>query len=464
MKSANKIAFFNILSTFILHGLTFLTAPIISRLLGPSNFGLTIMYVTWVSIITSVFGLQTQSSIAVSKRDYVTEEQQNKYQSSIITLSAFVYTFFSIIVVLSLNYISKLIDIQETIILMMLIQGFGQYCVLFANTKFTYEFKANYNFILTMILSLTSVSFSVFLINMLDNNYSYWGRILGILIPYVIIGYGIFLYIVAKGRHYIDIGIWRYCLSLSLPIVIHSLTALLLNQSDRLMIKEFLDVKFVGVYSLACTFSTALITIWNAFNNSWVPFYYEYSRKNQLNEVIKHAINYLELFSVISVSFIMLGPEVYTVFASKEYWDGKFLISIFAIGNFFVFLYSFPANFEFYNKKTRLIATGTLLAALCNIILNYILIKPFGMFGAAIGTCVAHIMQFLFHHFAASYYIDCENKYPFTISFLYPYLCFFIGMCVVSYTIMNYAVLRWCIGLSMVFFEVTKIIIRKSIF
>ena len=48
--SANSIVSFNILSTLILQGLTFFTAPIISRMLGADNYGIAAVYVTWVSL------------------------------------------------------------------------------------------------------------------------------------------------------------------------------------------------------------------------------------------------------------------------------------------------------------------------------------------------------------------------------------------------------------------------------
>lgn len=104
--------------------------------------------------------------------------------------------------------------------------------------------------------------------------------------------------------------------------------------------------------------------IWTALNNSWVPFYYELSRQKKYSEMMSKAKNYIELFTILCIGFILLSPEVFHIFASKEYWNGTRLIPIFAIGFFFMFMYSFPVNYEFYNKKTRLIAFGTFLQPL----------------------------------------------------------------------------------------------------
>ena len=75
-KSVNIITILNILSTLILQGLTFFASPIISRMLGPSNYGMASVYATWVALFSTVFGLQTQSTIAVARKEYPEEEQK----------------------------------------------------------------------------------------------------------------------------------------------------------------------------------------------------------------------------------------------------------------------------------------------------------------------------------------------------------------------------------------------------
>ena len=65
----------------------------------------------------------------------------------------------------------------------------------------------------------------------------------------------------------------------------------------------------------------------------------------------------------------------------------------------------------FYNKKTKIIAVGTVLAAIVNIVLNYIMITWFGAMGAVVATAIAHGTQFLFHMFFAKKIK--EEKFPF---------------------------------------------------
>ncbi len=60
MKRQNRVAFFNILSTLLLRGISIFTMPLFSRLLGTSSYGVTQVYNTWVAVFAIVLTLQTQ--------------------------------------------------------------------------------------------------------------------------------------------------------------------------------------------------------------------------------------------------------------------------------------------------------------------------------------------------------------------------------------------------------------------
>ena len=97
-KSVNKITFYNILSTVLLQGISLFTAPYFSRVLGNSNYGVVSIYTTWATLLSTVFGLQTQSTIAVSKNEFQGKENI-RYQSSVLFLSVLSYAAFSAVMV-----------------------------------------------------------------------------------------------------------------------------------------------------------------------------------------------------------------------------------------------------------------------------------------------------------------------------------------------------------------------------
>lgn len=312
-----------------------------------------------------------------------------------------------------------------------------------------------------MWVSVLTTFLSLVLINLYSYNTNYMGRIYGQAIPYFIIGTVISAKLLRKDECYIKFDYWKYTIPITLPIVFHVISNLILGQSDRIMLKEMCDNAAVGIYTLAATFSAVVQSLWNAFNTSWVAFYYEYSSKEEIERIRLSTFNYLEFFSVIVCGFILLSPEVFIIFAPKEFQIGIRFIPIFTLGYLFVFLYSFPVNYEFFNKQTRIIAIITMLTALINVALNYLLIRCYHIYGAVLATTIAHGIQFALHYCAAKKIK--KSYFPYKIYYFIPPIIIVIFCIILFYLNINW-VIRWVIALAIGLFEIRRIYIRKSIY
>ena len=457
----NKITLINILSTIILQGLAFVSGPIFSTALGTNNYGITAVYLTWVQLASTIFSLQAVGMLAAAKVTY-SDEVQEQYQSSVFSLATLSYLCFSVATIVLLLFTFKWFEVNIIMVLLGLMQGWGLYCVSSMNGKFTYEFKAGRNFILSVTTSILTIGVSLLLIYSLPPKENYWGRIIGQSSVYTVIGIILFAYILKKGKTVYNKEYWKFTLPLSIPTIFHLLAYIVLNQSDKVMLQNMLDNSTAGVYALACTFSNLLISIYHAFNNSWVPYYYEYTKHDEIEKIRKHSKNYIELFTILTVGFIFLSREVFHIYAHEGFWEGTEMIPLFSIGNYFVFMYSFAVNFEFYNKKTKAIAAGTSLAAIANIILNLILIYMFGMIGAVIATAISHGLQFGFHYISAKKIKTMD--FPYRIKDFLPGLVSIFSACIVYYVTQNIWFIRWGIGTLLGIHLMTKIIKRRKIF
>lgn len=461
IKNKNKVTAFNIASTVILQGLAFFSGPIFSSTLGTENYGIASVYLTWVQLASTVFSLQAGGTIAVARVNFSEDEQQG-YQSSVLSLATISYMIFSVLTIIGLLLARKWIQIQMPMVILGLLHSWGLYCVGVMNSKFTFEFKANKNFILSVIVSSLTIGLSIVLINLFPDKINYWGRIIGQSSVYFIVGCIMFVYMIKTGKKLYNKVYWKFTLPISIPTIFHLLASIVLAQSDRVMLQGMLGNSAAGIYSLAATFGMVLNTLWTAFNNSWVPFYYEYTRLGAIEEMKKHEKNYIELFTILSMGFMLLAREVFHIYANKSFWNGTDFIPLFAIGYYFVFLYSFPVNFEFYHKKTQTIAIGTTVSSIINVVLNYLLIKAIGIQGAVIATVVSYGFQFLFHYFCAKHINSKE--FPFKLKEFVPSLVIVILTYTIYMFTREYWIIRWIIGMILGVYLLLKIIKRKEIF
>ena len=163
MKKRNRVAFFNIFSTVLLNGISIITGPLFSRLLGDSGYGALKIYNIWVSILTVVFTLQTQATL-VNARVEFSEEEQKRYQSAAMGLSVLTFSVCAGFVLIFLSPISRILALDKALVCLMLLQAFGTFCVNFLHIKNVYEYRAGWNMLLSLTVSLIPLVLAVVLV------------------------------------------------------------------------------------------------------------------------------------------------------------------------------------------------------------------------------------------------------------------------------------------------------------
>ena len=142
MKKQNKVAFFNILSTMLLRGISLFTAPLFSRMLGTNGYGVVSIYTVWMGVLAIAFTLQTNGTLVNARVEYP-EERQNAYQSSVMTLSLLFWLACSAVVILFLPQVSALLKLPWALVLLMLFHAFGNFCFNFLTRNFNFIIKVD---------------------------------------------------------------------------------------------------------------------------------------------------------------------------------------------------------------------------------------------------------------------------------------------------------------------------------
>lgn len=459
--SSNKLILYNTLSTIILYAITFFSAPLFSRLLGTDNYGVVQVYNTWVSFFVVILGLYTRGTLSIAKVNF-DDDEFVRYQSSVLCLSL---TGFAIIFILMMIFhpiIVSFFGLDLKYLIIMLFQSFGTYCVYFINTKFTYEMKAKYNLMISVSLALVNFGLSYLLIKILRAEKLYTGRILGMAIPYTFAGVIVIAYVFKQGKTFFNKRYWKFCMSLCLPLIFHGISGIICASSDRIMIQKMIGLTAVGIYALAYNFANIMDSIWGALHNSWDPFFFEYVKNKQFEELQIRSVKYIRLFSCLSIGFILLTPEVFKIFASSEYWEGAIIIPVVVLSCYAIFVYAFAANYEFCFKRTDMVAIGSVIAGVANIILNFIFIKWLGYLGAAIATVLSNILLALVHILFAKKLV--KDKWVYNVKMFIPSIIGLSIACMLYYCFYSIWYIRWVTAMIVGIYMLWNIYKDESIF
>lgn len=462
LTSENKMALYNIASTVLIAGINFITIPIFTRLLDTNGYGIVNIYIAWVQIFTIFVGLKADGSIGSAKAN-LPEEEQDSYQFSILVLSLITFTVIICLVLFTLQPLSKLLNMQPILTICMVIQSFGAFVISLFSMRYIFKKQPKKNFILSVGLCLCTTILSVLLILFVfTNDDSYMGRVLGLVFPNILIAFGLFTsFTIKKGMNF-NTGYWKFCLTLTIPLIFHGLSQLLLAQTGKIGIQQFYGDSIAGVYSIAVVIVTLLNAIYNALNNAFVPFMYD-DLAGKTPEIVKqsHFKNYFTSFTFGAGAFMLVAPEILKLMSTEAYWPAIEVLPLLTLGQYFIFMYSFPVNFEFYSMKTRSIAVGTICAALVNITLTVMLLPFYGMMGAAFSTMISYFGLFVFHFCISRFFLGDKN-YP-----AYYYLFGSVAMiatCGICYALVDFAIVRWIAAAVLVTCVGLRIWKTKSIF
>ena len=182
-----------------------------------------------------------------------------------------------------------------------------------------------------------------------------------------------------------------------LPLLASELSMLLLNMGGRYIINYQLGPEPLGAFSAAFNFSDYLQGVLTAsFAQAVVPMYFrmwEQQGREKTIDFIQQALKYyLALALPILAGMAAVGPELLRLLASSKYAVSTELI-VFIVGGMLVSGGTpiFSAGI-YINKLTKVVMYSVLVAAAINLILTTILVRPFGIEGAAFAALVSYVL------------------------------------------------------------------------
>jgi O-antigen/teichoic acid export membrane protein len=219
----------------------------------------------------------------------------------------------------------------------------------------------------------------------------------GVLLAKVVVSAPIFLFasiaIFSKYMSWPSLAEYIRLLRFGLPFVLFALAMPVLTFSDRYFLVSF-DVKLsdIGIYYIAYKFGMIInMILVMPLQRGWVPMMYKMGIGEKSRQYLKDILFY---YSIVGVSLFMaisfFSEELIGVFAGQDYLVGSSIISLIA------FAYLVNGYRQFFmagtvlTDKTIWLTLSSVVGMAANLVLNYFLIRKFGLLGAAWATLISY--------------------------------------------------------------------------
>lgn len=392
-KKALKAGLWYTVCSFTLKAIAFITTPIFTRMMSTADVGAYSNFATWVSILGSVFTLDLFTSINLAHFSF--NDEIDQYMSTItIAGSAFTIILY-LIFYLFRDQILAFLDISAGMYNIM----FAYFLVYPAIQILHAKFRIYLQYKETIITSLIPTGVSVFLAVgavLLFPNEKLEARIIGYYGSWIVFSAVIYFYIVFHGRCFCFKYV-KFALPISIPLIVHTLSNTILSMSDRVMINRMCGATDAAYYTIAYSCALVLSVLWSSINQAWAPWCYEMMKKEDFVTIRETVKPILILFSIIVLASILVAPELLFLMGGKDYSTAVYVIPPVMLGYIAQMLYTLYVNIEYFYKKQTRIMVGTVLAAIFNIVLNFIFIPKYGYIAAAYTTLFGYIILLLIH-------------------------------------------------------------------
>ena len=182
-----------------------------------------------------------------------------------------------------------------------------------------------------------------------------------------------------------------------LPLVPSALFLWVTNFSDRIFLVKLADVHEVGLYSVGVRIASALVLLLTAFRLAWPAFAYSIDDDAAARRTYAYVLTYLVVVTTwVATGLALLSPWIVRWITSKpDYESASRVVGPLAFSTVAFAGYMVVAIGVGRSRRTQFNWVVTGVAAMVNIVLNLILIPPYGMMGAAIATIAAYTTMFV---------------------------------------------------------------------
>ncbi len=399
-KKALKSGFWYVFSEILVRGVSFFATPVYTRILPTAVFGSVRIFESWNLILVPIISLNLYNSVERAKLDF--KEKYDAYISSIVTLTLLLFATIILILVPWKEYVKEVLSFSESMFWIFPFYGCAYACTLCLQKRERQMLNYKSNILISFLSVIPSVVISLGLLLLWKNSVSDAVlldiRVLGFYIPLIILGIGVIAIVFFRGRTFVNFVYWKYGIIYTLPLIVYSVSAQVLYQSDKIMIQKICGESLAGIYSLATTVVYIIDILSNALYGAWTPWMFEKLNNKKEKEVWKVWWVLFISMTVLSWGLVMFSPEIIWILGGKKYAEAKWLLGSMLSAGIFQFVMLLFVALEKFHKKTRYSGWAGIISAGINIGLNWLCIQHFGYRAAAYTTAISYLLAIIIHY------------------------------------------------------------------
>lgn len=383
-------------------GMGIITLPLFTRLLSQEQYGLSSTYFAWSDLIIVVCTLRLSYGV-FDKGMVKYENKRDKFEACLLGLTTTISLVMTSFFLIFHKTVEQFLGMSFILCFSLFLNQVFAPAMLFWTARNKFELQYLKFTIVTLSFAVICTAINILSVVCLPYDRGLV-KILSYQIIWGIVYAVIYTIIFCKGKSFYDKEIWTYAIKFNLPLIPYFLSTIILDKADRIMIREFCGDADVALYSVSYNIARLMVIATSSLDATLTPWLFMKLKKNRFGNSKVVTVYILLFFAAISILFMFFAPELVSLFATEDYKSAVYIIPPVITSYYFVMVYAIVSKIEFYNEKTGIISLITIIAALLDIVLNYIFIPIYGYTAAGYTTLASYVFMAL-GHFIISYRI-----------------------------------------------------------
>lgn len=396
-RSLLNTAVIYVVSNMLGAAIPFVLMPVLTRRLTPEDYGITAMFATVLSVFGCFAGLSVHG--AVSLRYFQREDfDLPRYVGSALGVLAASTSALMLVVLALLGPLSRWVDVPERWLLAAVLVAGANFVSQVRLVLWQAETKAMHYLAFQVSTSLVNFCSSIALVVIADMHYV--GRLIATVSTSLIFAAIAFVSLRRSGHitFAFDRLAAKDAVRFGVPLIPHSLGALVITLADRFLITKYVGISHTGVYIVGAQIGMIIGILADASNRAYAPWLFAKlttATDEDKRRIVRLTYTYFAAITALALSLAAVAPWFLGFFVGPRFYGSARFVFWLALAGAFQGMYLMVTNFIYFAKRTELLSIATFGSGVANIALNYVLIRTRGSIGAAEATCVAYFLSFV---------------------------------------------------------------------
>ncbi|MEE9166460.1 MAG: oligosaccharide flippase family protein [Candidatus Neomarinimicrobiota bacterium] len=389
--------------------ITFLLLPLYTHVLSPREYGLATLVYVFLGFMNIIYHYGLDAAFMKRYSDAKENEEQRRLFSTAVWLSAGTSGVLSLLILSVSRSLASAVLVDS---------GYGHLFRLAAGILFLdalahvpFAFlrireKAGAFISIKLINVFTTLGLNIYLVAILHRGIT--GIFISVFVASVVTTLSVFVLSIFSLRPTFSSPVAKAYLKFGLPFMPAGLASIAMEMIDRYILAHLKDSATVGIYSAGYKLGIFMLLLTTAFHYAWQPFFLKMGKGEQSRPLFAKVFSYFILASTFV--WILLSAFIHEIVRLRvagysiigpSFYEAEAIVPLILLAYIFQGAYLNFLPGIYFEKKTFYIPIITGGGAVINVGLNFVLIPPFGMMGAAAATIAGYFAMSIITFFVA---------------------------------------------------------------